>query len=86
MEQELLLAKYAEYARALGRLPTRRDLHQKRQTDASFPSPGTFQNRLGPKVELVEKLLAYCQKHSGFAEVIVLCEAYLRAPGPDGPA
>jgi len=79
MEQDLILHKYARYARDLGHLPAAGDLHRKRKEDDTFPSPSTFRNRLGPKVELVEKLLEYCQTHSGFEDVIQMCEEYLRA-------
>jgi hypothetical protein len=78
-EEKLLLEKYARYAQELTRLPTSAELRLKARNDSGFPHSTTFRNRLGPKMELVEKLLEYCRSHSGLDDVIQMCENYLRS-------
>ncbi|HWQ68724.1 MAG TPA: GIY-YIG nuclease family protein [Patescibacteria group bacterium] len=86
---ELLLGKYSEYARELGRLPTAGDLRLKRQNDPEFPSWNTFA-RFGSKAEMVKKALEFCRSDQGFQNVVEQCENYLRAltsaPDEDEPS
>lgn len=85
-EPELLLSKYAEFARELGQLPTSGELRMKRRTDSEFPSWNTFA-RFGTKSELATKLAEFCRSQHGFEKVIEHCEEYLRStatvPGKD---
>jgi hypothetical protein len=85
---ELLLGKYSECARELGRLPTNGELRLKRRNDPEFPSPNTFA-RFGSKAELVKKVMEFCRSHQGFKNVVEQCENYLRslasAPDEDEP-
>ncbi|MBI1346424.1 GIY-YIG nuclease family protein [bacterium] len=74
-EKEELLQKYAELARALGRIPVRGDLGLKRRADPDFPSWNTFE-RLGKKAELIRKLGEFCRSQKGFEEVVLWCESY----------
>lgn len=70
-----LLEKYAQYARELGRLPTRDDIRLKRRRDSGFPSPSTFFRRWRKSV-LVEKLLEYCRTRKRYDDVAGLCKEY----------
>jgi Meiotically up-regulated gene 113 len=79
---EFLLAKYAELARQLGRIPAVGDLLLKCRTDPDFPSKNTFE-RFGSKVEMIKTLLKFCQSHPGFESVAEQCEDYLRSLKPD---
>lgn len=79
-ETEMLLGKYAHYARELGRLPTAGELRLKRRNDPKFPSWNTFA-RFGTKAELARILIKYCSQQ-GFDDVVKLCEDYLRSSSP----
>ena len=75
-EAELLLGKYAQYARELGRLPTAGELRLKRRNDPEFPSWNTFA-RFGTKANLVKTLIEHCRLLQGFEDVVERCEDYL---------
>lgn len=85
--QEELLTKYAHLALELDRLPTEGDLAFKSRNDKGFPSEGVFTVRLGPKEDLIAKLIKHCTAHAEFAEVLPLCEQYTprRRKEPVGP-
>jgi hypothetical protein len=70
-----LLEKYAQLARALGRLPVSGDLRMKARNDPGFPHDRPFR-RFGAKRELVSKLLEFCRSHDGYNDVARLCEEY----------
>jgi hypothetical protein len=77
-EAELLLGKYAQYTRELGRLPTAGELRLKRRNDPEFPSWNTFA-RFGTKTDMAKKLIQHCRLLQGFDDVIEQCEDYLRS-------
>jgi hypothetical protein len=68
----LLLAKYIELTRELGRFPIEGDLEIKRYADKSFPSRSAFKG-LGGKQDRIAAVLKYCQSHKGYDDVAVLC-------------
>src|SRR5262249_12309967 len=70
-----LLVKYAQLSQELGRLPSSGDARLKAHIDKTFPSHGTM-HRLGTKSEMVKQLLVYCRSHTGYEDVVKLCEAY----------
>lgn len=80
-EADLLLGKYAQCARDLGRLPTAGELRLKRRNDPTFPSWNTFA-RFGTKTDLAQKLIEYCRLQQGFDDVVEQCEDYLRSSLP----
>jgi hypothetical protein len=80
-EAELLLEKYAQYTRELGRLPTAGELRLKRRNDPEFPSWNTFA-RFGTKADLAKKLIYHCRLLQGFDDVVEQCEDYLRSQLP----
>ena len=45
----------------------------KRKTDPSFPSQSTLNKRLGNKLQLVEKVLKYCECNDDYVEVNKIC-------------
>jgi hypothetical protein len=77
-ETDFLLQKLAALVLELGRLPTKGDLKLKRRSDSEFPSFTVF-DRVGRKMELIRKLLEFCNDRSGLELVIPLCEDYLRS-------
>jgi hypothetical protein len=88
-DADTLWEKYAQFTHELGRLPTAADLRLRRTTDRTFPDAKVYE-RVGTKAELVKKVLAYCRRHGGYADVVRLCEAYVpreeSAQTGEGPA
>jgi hypothetical protein len=76
--EDALLEKYVALIRELGHLPVKGELRLKRKTDSSFPNDKTF-GRFGSKTALLAKVLQYCQRHSGYEDVIDLCAKALPA-------
>jgi hypothetical protein len=71
-DSAVLVAKYIELARELGRFPIEGDLINKRRSDKAFPSREAF-SRIGGKRDRAEVVLKYCQTHEGFKDVAALC-------------
>jgi hypothetical protein len=74
-EDSLILEKYAELVRELGRFPAKGDLRLKRRRDETFPNEKTFV-RFGSKSQLIERLKKDFEKRSGFEEVVRLCNEF----------
>ncbi|MCX6632059.1 MAG: GIY-YIG nuclease family protein [Candidatus Solibacter sp.] len=68
---EVLLEKYIEFARELGRVPLEGEIRRKARSDPSFPHHGAF-SRFGGKQKLLAAVAAYCRKTSGFEDVLAL--------------
>jgi hypothetical protein len=73
------MARYSEYARDLGRLPTAGELKLKRRNDLEFPSWNTSA-RFGGRAEMARRVLQFCRSAHGFEAVVELCEGYLDSP------
>jgi len=69
------LEQYAKLARELGRLPVKGDLRLKRRKDSHFPSDKVFE-RLGAKVEVIRRLLAFCEGNGGYEDVMEFCKQF----------
>lgn len=69
---EVLIAKYIDLVRELGRFPVEGEIRRKAREDGSFPSHTAF-NRFGGKTKLLEAIISYCRKASGFEDVLALC-------------
>jgi hypothetical protein len=80
-EDEVLLEKLIGITRELGRFPVVAELKMRARSDSSFPDPKTFR-RLGSKQQLVERVRAYCEQHSGFDDVLALCPVSAVEDGP----
>jgi Meiotically up-regulated gene 113 len=78
---EFLVEKIIGLARKNGKFPTFRDLLVARQHDRTVPDQSAFQ-RFGSKHEIAQKVSAYCKAHSGYEDVLALCEPILAAPQP----
>jgi hypothetical protein len=70
---EVLLREYADLALRLNRLPTSRDLIQRKKEDPSFPGQSTF-GRLARLNEFLLKLEAWCEGKPAFAAVAAMIE------------
>jgi len=80
--QELLIRKYIELIRELGRFPIEGDLVHKRMADKSFPNRDAYA-RLGRKPERAARILEYCRSHEGCKDVVPLCEVVVSSSAAD---
>ena len=70
---ELLIKKYIELIRELGKFPIEGELVHKRIADRSFPSRDTF-IALGGKAQRAARILEYCKTNEGYDDVVPFCE------------
>ncbi len=75
-EKTEILAKFANLARELGRIPALGDLRLKKRIDPEFPNEGVF-NRVGTKLDFVKELANYCKGQNEYENVVRFCEEYL---------
>lgn len=73
----ILIEKYVELVRELGRLPVPSEMRLKTRSDPSFPNDKTFHDRLGSKPDLVGRVLEYGRSQNGYEDIVRLCEEYL---------
>lgn len=73
--ESLLIEKYVELARDLGRLPTISEIQLRARADDTFPSVSPF-TRIG-RPALLEKAKAFCASRAGYDAVLEMCEAAL---------
>jgi Meiotically Up-regulated Gene 113 (MUG113) protein len=69
---EILIEKYIEFVKELGRFPVEGEIRRKRREDQTFPNHSVF-SRFGGKDKLLEAVAAHCRKTSGFEDVLALC-------------
>jgi len=70
---ETLILSFINFMRELGHIPIVGELQRKRKVDKSFPSRGTFA-KFGGKKALLNAVLAYCNKHSGYEDILTLIQ------------
>jgi len=73
LSSDIIVEKYIELIRELGRLPLDGEVRRKEKQGSSFPSHGVFA-RFGGKRNLVAKILEYCKAHPGFDDISTICE------------
>lgn len=72
---ELLIRKFIEFIRDIGRFPTHGELRLKTFNDKTFPAHSTFDARMGKKkYEKAKIIVEYCEKHKEFSDVINICQ------------
>jgi Meiotically up-regulated gene 113 len=69
---DLLIERFIDLIREIGRFPVRGELKLKARTDRTFPSHNAFA-RLGLKRRLASRVLEYCKAQDGLDDVIALC-------------
>jgi hypothetical protein len=70
---DVALQQVIDLARELGAIPTSRDRIVKHGQDSTFPSERVFK-RLGPKSDLVARLIEYIGRHPGNDDVLSLLQ------------
>jgi hypothetical protein len=78
--EALLLEKYAQLVRELGRTPTSGELRVKSYSDPEFPFATTFESHFVSKAKLVKRTVEYFEDRSGFEDVVLLCRQYTAPP------
>ena len=73
IEDDVILRRFVELARAIGRVPTQADLALRRRQDSSFPDKGRFV-RWGNKEALLDQAVAFCKRHADFADVTAVLQ------------
>ncbi|HEX4139516.1 MAG TPA: GIY-YIG nuclease family protein, partial [Candidatus Methylacidiphilales bacterium] len=73
-QKEYLLEKLIDFIREIKRFPVSRELRMKAYADRTFPSTKTFETHFGSKGQLVASVLKFCEKGSGFDDVIHVCK------------
>jgi hypothetical protein len=81
----VVLAHLADLVRRLGRFPSLLELRAERAANPAFPSGGSFE-RLGSKVELIDRLQAFCRATPGYEDVPGILDFSLRAAHTAAPA
>ncbi len=74
-DRDFLYSKIVELTRELGHLPVVAGIRIKAQNDKTFPSEKTLR-RLGPKHEVVDDLIKYCEKFEGHTDILAMCDAW----------
>jgi hypothetical protein len=70
--ENVLIERFIELAREIGRFPVTTELKMKARSGGSFPSHNTFR-RFGSKRQLAAKIMEYCSERPGYDDVIALC-------------
>jgi hypothetical protein len=71
-DEDVLIEKFIDLARELGRFPVATEVKMKARSDNSFPWHSTFA-RFGSKQQFATKILNYCKDRTGYDDVIALC-------------
>src|SRR5262249_48206151 len=75
-DETVLIAKYVDLARELGRFPIEGDLIRKRSSGKTFPNRDAF-NTIGNKFERARKVRDYCNALEELDEVASFCNEVL---------
>lgn len=73
-EDSILLERYADLIREIGRLPAKGDFRLKATQDKQFPAHTTIVNRLGTKAQQLKKLAEHLRDKPEYADVLALVE------------
>src|SRR2546426_3193508 len=73
--EALVLEKFIQLIRELGKIPVKGDLLVKASRNKGFPNPKTF-DKFGSKSVLIKRLCEYCRTHAGYDDVVSLCSGY----------
>jgi hypothetical protein len=81
ISDSVLITRWIELARELGRVPVEGEIRRKGKTDKSFPSHTVFR-KLGGKEALLEAVRRWCRQHPGHEDIIALCAEDVTNPPP----
>ncbi len=73
-EEDVLLAQLGAFIRELGRYPTVGEMRLRKRQDGAFPNHKVLE-RAGSRQQLIERLLAFCERTDGWSDVAALCRS-----------
>jgi Meiotically up-regulated gene 113 len=73
-DETYLIEKLIVFVREIKHFPVAGELVMKAREDKTFPSYQPF-HKLGGKAGLVSKVVEYCKRHSGYDDIIKICES-----------
>jgi hypothetical protein len=76
--KDFLVEKFISFLRELGRVPVKGEFLLKSKTDKTFPSQKVFYQE--GKEGLLRRVVRYCEDHSGYEDVLALCQKELKEP------
>ena len=71
LENEVVIRKYIDLVRELGRFPVEGEIRLRAREDRSFPSHTVF-NRFGGKEALIEAAVVYSREEAEFEDIVAL--------------
>jgi hypothetical protein len=77
IDEKILFEKYIDLIRELGHLPVEGELRLKKRRDDTFPSSRTYSSRFASKLDLINKLDAYCAERDDCKDISQLFKDYL---------
>lgn len=72
IDSDALIGKLVALTRHLGHFPVKAEFRLRKREDATFPNDKVYE-RFGSKDQLVQVVIAYCGRHSGFEDVASIC-------------
>jgi hypothetical protein len=73
-EEDWIIEKVVSLTRELGHFPTRPEFMLKRNEDINSPTIVTLRNRLGNRMEMLKKIMEYCNTRTGYSDVNRICD------------
>lgn len=73
---DAVIGKLAAFIRQLGHFPVMAEMRLRKRADATFPNDKVY-SRFGRKAQLVEAVLAYCERQADFEDVAAICKPLL---------
>jgi hypothetical protein len=71
--EDVFVQSYIRLIREVGHFPAVREISLKHRQDSSFPSSSAFV-RFGSKAVAARRIIEFCQKNTGYEDVIKICE------------
>jgi len=79
--KSVFMESYIRLIRELAHFPAVREISLKRRQDSSFPSSSAFV-RFGSKAAAAKRIIEFCQKNTGYEDVIKICEPVAAESSP----
>lgn len=73
-DEDYLMTAIIEVIRETKGFPTRGEMRLKRFRGASFPPDTVYYRRFGGKDAMIRKIIHYCNKHTGYSDVVEILE------------
>ncbi|NQT33919.1 GIY-YIG nuclease family protein [bacterium] len=72
-DENLLLKKFTDFTRELGKFPTTGELRIEGRNNPNFPSGDIFKRRFGNKSQLAKRIVVWCEEHKNMNDIVELC-------------